>query len=133
MSGNRKRTMVRSDGLMEGERYVIATTFPTPLAAPGTRFQVSHDVSAPSVVQDEGKLRRIVDVDARHAYVRFYLAEFVGHQAGGPTFRPVLRLRISRLDRDEAPECAECPGMDEVSAFLRKEMPTLGPELSPTP
>lgn len=125
--------MVRSEGLVEGDRYVIATSFPTPLAAPGTRFHASYDVRAPSIVQDEGKLRQIVDVDARHAHVRFYLAEFVGHQEGGPTFKPVLRLRISRLDRDEAPECAECPGMEEALAFLRKELPTLGPEPAPSP
>ena len=125
--------MARPGGLVEGERYVIATSFPSPLAAPGTRFSTVHDVRAPSVVLDEGKLRQIVDVDARHAHARFYLAEFLGHQDGGPTFRPVLRLRVSRLDRDEAPECLECPGIDEVSAFLRKEVSSLVPELAPTP
>jgi hypothetical protein len=99
--------------------HVVATFHPSPLSTPNATSGPEGLLHQPMVFTRASALRRYLARSHRSMSPRCYAAEHVhgsSEHAGG--FRPVLRLRLSRVDMDETADDGSAPGIDEVSAYL---------------
>lgn len=99
-----------------GDLHVVATFHPSPLATPNTRTGSEGILGQPMVFSRSAALRRYLARANRAMSPRCYLAERLDGDATG--FRPVLRLRLSRIDEEETADDGSAPGLGEVSAYL---------------
>ncbi len=102
-----------------GDLHVVATFHPSPLSTPNARLGLEGVLHQPMVFTRASALRRYLARVHRSTSPRCYAAEQACEPGGGVmVYKPILRLRLSRLDIEETADDGSAPGIEAVAAYL---------------